>query len=85
MTTTAQRKPTLLRGCSRRRPAQHIKQILIAIVNIGEIHGQIPGTGVQDRAELCPELLHGVMIKATVQAHASVPGATPHNGDSQLG
>jgi hypothetical protein len=84
MTTTDQRKPTLLRGCSRRRPAEHIKHILIAITNVGEIHGQIPGTGGQDRDQLRPESLRGVMIKVTIQVHASVPGATPHNGDPLL-
>src|SRR5437764_11340827 len=58
--------------------------MLIAVVDVGEIHGEIPGTGVQDRAELRAESLRGVMIKATLQVHAGVPGATPHNGDRLL-
>jgi hypothetical protein len=85
MTNTGQRKPTLLRECSTRRPAEHVKHMLIAVVDVGEIHGQIPGTGVQDRAELGAESLRGVVIKVTLHGHAGVPGATPHNGDRLLG
>ncbi|MDQ2881756.1 MAG: hypothetical protein M3Y48_11170 [Actinomycetota bacterium] len=47
---TGQRHPTLLRGCSTRRPAEHIEHILIAAGDVGEIHGQVVGSGVQHRA-----------------------------------
>lgn len=46
-----QREPTLLRGCSTRRPAKRVEHILIAAVGVGEIHGQVPGSGIEDRVE----------------------------------
>jgi hypothetical protein len=58
--------------------------MLIAVDDVGEIHGQIPDTGIQDRAQLRPQSLHGVVIKMTLQVHAGVPATTPHNGDRLL-
>jgi hypothetical protein len=82
---TGQRKPTLLRGCSTRRPVQDVEQNFIAAVKAGEIHGQIAGSGVQHPAELRPEPLGGVVIGVTPQGYVSVLSATPRNGDHLLG
>lgn len=82
---TSQREPTLLRGCSTRRPVEDVEHKFIATGEAGEIHGQIAGSAVQDRAELRPESLAAVVIGVTLQGYVGVPGATPHNGDRLLG
>ncbi|HEX2264071.1 MAG TPA: hypothetical protein VHH52_10000, partial [Pseudonocardiaceae bacterium] len=82
---TGQREPTLLRGCSTRRPVEDVEHQSIAAGEVGEIHGQIASSAVQDRAELCPESLAAVVIEVTLQGYVGVPGATPCNGDRLLG
>jgi hypothetical protein len=59
---TGQREPTLLRGCATRRPVENVEHNFIAAGEIGEIYGQIPRSGVEDRTELRPESLSDVVI-----------------------
>jgi hypothetical protein len=81
---TSQRKPTLLGGCSTRRPAQRVERTLVAAVGVGEIHGQVPGSAIEDRAKFSSESLRSGVIEITPQDHASIPGATPHGDNCQL-
>jgi hypothetical protein len=81
---TSQRKPTLLEGCSTRRPAQRVERTLVAAVGVGEIHGQIPGSAIENRAKFNSESLRSVVIEITPQDHASILGATPHGDNCQL-
>jgi hypothetical protein len=79
-----QRKPTLLGGCSTRRPAQRVERTVVAAVGVGEIHGQVPGSAIEDRAKFSSESLPSVVIEITTQDHAGIPGATPHSNNCQL-
>jgi hypothetical protein len=78
-------EPTLLRRCSTRRPAEDVEHKFIATGEVGEIHGQIAGAAVQDRAELRPESLAAVVTGVTVQGYVSVPDTTSRNGGRVLG
>jgi hypothetical protein len=60
--TTGQREPTLLRGRSTRRPVENVEHNFIAAGETGEIYGQVPRSGVEDRTELRPESLSDVVI-----------------------
>jgi hypothetical protein len=81
---TSQRQPTMLRRCTTRRPAQCLKHALIAAIDIGEIHGQVPGSAIEDRAKFSSESLRSVVIEVTPQDHAGIPGTTPHGDNCQL-
>jgi hypothetical protein len=81
---TSQRKPTLLRRCPICRPAQRLKDTLIAAIDISEIHGEVPGSAIEDCTKFSPESLQSVVIKVTPQDHAGIPGATPHGDNCQL-
>jgi hypothetical protein len=81
---TSQRKPTLLGGCSTRRPAERVERTLVAAVGVGEIHGQVPGSAIEDRAKFSSESLRSVVIETTPQDHAGILGATPHGDNCQL-
>ena len=76
-----QREPTLLFRCSTHRPVKRLEHTLIAAIDVGEINGQIPGSGIKDRAEFSSKSLPSVVIEMTPQDHAGIPGATPH-GDN---
>ena len=82
--TTSQGEPTLLRCDSMLHPAEQVEHILIAEIDVGEIHGQVPHSGVQHHAELGPQSLGAVVIEVTLQGYAGVAGATPPNGDRLL-
>lgn len=80
---TSQRKPTLLRRGTTRRPAQRLEHTVIAAIDIGEIHGQIPGSGLEHCAKFGSESLRSVVIEMTPQNHAGIPAATPHGDNCQ--
>jgi len=82
--TTGQREPTLLRGCSPRRPVENVEHYFIAAGETGEIYGQIPRSGVENHTELRPQSLGDMVIGVTPQDHADVPGATPQDSDCLL-
>jgi hypothetical protein len=44
--TSGEHEPTLLRARSTLRPAEQVEHVLIAKVDVGEIYGQVPGSGV---------------------------------------
>ncbi len=79
-----QREPTLLRNGPTRRPAKRVEHTLIAALDVGEIHGQVSGSGIEDRAEFSSESRHRMVIEITPQDHTSVLGATPHSGNCHL-
>ena len=77
---TSQRKPTLLRRGTTRCPAQHLEHTVIAAIDIGEIHGQVPGSGLEHCAKFGSESLRTVVIEMPLQNHAGIPGRHPARG-----
>lgn len=62
---TSQREPTLLRRGTTRRPAERLQHTVIAAIDTGEIHGQIPGSGLEDCAKFGSESLRSMVIETT--------------------
>ena len=73
---TSQRQPPALRRCPTRCPAQRLKHALIAAMDIGEIHGQVPGSAIEDRAKFSSQSLRSVVIempRKTTRAYWAPP------------
>lgn len=67
-----------------RRPVKHLEHISIATGDVGEIHGQVSGSGVEDRTKLGPESSAVVVIDMTPHDYAGILAATAQNGDRLL-
>jgi hypothetical protein len=81
---TSQRQPPPLRRCPTRCPAQRLKHPFIAAMDISEIHGQVPGSAIEDRTKFSSQSLRSVVIEMTPQDHPGIPGSTPHGDNCQL-